>query len=763
MRIDRNSLGFKIVVPSFFVVLFVFAILLVVIGRIAGFVQNDYSRYIVTAAGMETEKILSSKASELTSAKIMGNPVVADAMQASAREALAMLWSHSGHHGIIVLPDGSTLSSTLSPLQTRAILDQRVEGFFSLKLDDGHYYCFMESFPLWGWKVVTVIRTTQSLITRSNITLLIPIVAGGCLLMATGILLVLRRKLNPPIMMMVSAIGKGEEVERTGVSELDFIGSKVNSTFQRLGEKTDALNNELQERIRVEKESREKDEHIRLLLDFTAEGIYGVDMHGNCTFCNPSCLRMLGYEREDQLMGANMHELIHHTRADGTPYPEHECKAYSAHRESKMIYEADEVFWRLDGTPFPVEYWAHPVTKDGCVTGTVVTFIDISQRRQLEEQLLQSQKLESIGRLAGGVAHDFNNLLTPIIGYSELLKRDLPEDSPAVVKIGQIMKAADKARILIQQLLSFSRKQILDMKVIDINQVLGSFYGILRCTIRENIEVRLNLASTSCGILADPHQIEQIIMNLVVNAQDAISGNGVVSIETALVELDEEYCLQHKGTVPGHNMMLAVTDDGCGMDKQTISKVFEPFFTTKEVGQGTGLGLATVHGLVKQHGGNIWVYSEPGIGTTFKCFFPVVAEMPVVDQHVAAKPVVFTGKKCNILLVEDNEMARNLAYEILKEHGLSVIVAENPLQALQMIDGVTIDLLITDVVMPGLTGVELNHRLLKIYPDLKTLYMSGYTSNVIVHHGVLADGINFIPKPFTVNDFAKKVEVILNS
>ena len=763
MRIDRNSLSFKIVVPSFFVVILVFAVLLILIGRISAFVQNDYSRFIVTAAGMETQKILSSKASELTSANIMGNPVVSEAMQGSTREALALLWSRTGHHGIIALSDGSTLSSTLSPLQTRAILDRFVDGYFSLNLDDGQYYCYMETFPLWGWKVVTVIRTTQSLMTRSNINLLAPIVAVGCLLMAAGILLVLRYNLNPPIMMMVSAIGKGEEVEKTGVSELDFIGHKVNSAFRHLGEKTEALNKELQERIRIEKEVRERDEHIRLLLDFTAEGIYGVDIHGNCTFCNPSCLRMLGYTSEDQLMGANIHELIHHTRADGTPYPELECKAYAAHREKKMVYEANEIYWRLDGTQFPVEYWAHPVVKDGIITGTVVTFIDISQRKQLEEQLLHTQKLESIGRLAGGVAHDFNNLLTPIIGYSELLKRELPEDGTAAAKIRQIMKAADKARILIQQLLSFSRKQILEMKVIDINKALDSFSGILRCTIRENIELKIHLTSFSRGILADTHQIEQIIMNLVVNAQDAISGNGVITIETALVELDNDYCLQHEGTVPGGHMMLAVTDNGCGMDKLTISKVFEPFFTTKEVGQGTGLGLATVHGLVKQHGGNIWVYSEPGIGTTFKCYFPVVNEIPVAEQHETTKQVVFNGEQYTILLVEDNEMARNLAYEILKEHGLSVIVAENPMQALQMVDGVTIDLLITDVVMPGLTGAELNRRLLKLYPNLKTLYMSGYTSNVIVHHGVLAEGINFIQKPFTVNDFAKKVESVLNS
>lgn len=763
MKIDRHSLGFKIFIPSLFIVALVFSILLVLINRISGFVQNDYSRFIVTAAGMETQKILSSKAAELTSATLMGTPVVATAMRASTREAIGLLWRRSGHHGIIALQDGTILSSTLSQFQTRAILDRSVTGYFSLTLENGDYYCYMESFPLWDWKVVTVIQSTQSLMSRSGITLLAPVVAVGCLLMGAGMLWVLRTRFKQPIMMMVSAIGNGEKLERTGVSELDFIGHKVNSAFESLNEKTAALSLELHERIRREDELRERDEHIRLLLDFTAEGIFGVDMSGNCTFFNRSCLRMLGFDDDNQLLGKNIHLLIHHTRSDGTPYPEQECKAYSAHREQKMIYEANEIYWRQDGTSFPVEFWAHPVFKDGSLSGSVVTFVDISQRKHLEDQLLQTQKIESIGRLAGGVAHDFNNLLTPILGYSELLIRELPENSTAAAKTEQVMKAADKARILVQQLLSFSRKQLLEMKIIDINQVLDSFSEILKSTLRENIELRIHLAAESCGILADPHQIEQIIMNLAVNAQDAISGNGIITIESALVELDDEFCLLHESAVPGRHMMLAVTDTGCGMDKQTLARIFEPFFTTKGVGHGTGLGLATVHGLVKQHGGNIWVYSEPGIGTTFQCYFPAADEIPAAEQHETTKQALFSGQQCTILLVEDNEMARNLTYELLKEHGFTVIVAESPLQALQMLKGAAINLLITDVVMPGLTGPELNKQLQKLYPDLKTLYMSGYTSNVIAHHGVLANDINFIQKPFTISNFILKVESILTS
>ena len=285
---------------------------------------------------------------------------------------------------------------------------------------------------------------------------------------------------------------------------------------------------------------------------------------------------------------------------------------------------------------------------------------------------------------------------------------------------------------------------------------------MLRSTIRENIDIRLELCRESHGIRADAHQIEQVIMNLAVNAQDAINGNGVITIETAQVLLDDEYCRQHGETIAGPHLMLAVTDNGCGMDSDTLGKIFEPFFTTKAVGQGTGLGLATVYGLVKQHGGNIWVYSESSRGTTFKCYFPVVDEMPDIDMLGISKQEAFSGEKRTILLVEDNQMARELAHELLKELGFEVIVAATPAMALQLVEGISIEMLITDVVMPGMTGSELNDCLQKKYPGLKTLYMSGYTNNVIVHHGILIEGINFIQKPFAIHDFAKKVKSILN-
>jgi len=393
---------------------------------------------------------------------------------------------------------------------------------------------------------------------------------------------------------------------------------------------------------------------------------------------------------------------------------------------------------------------------------------DISERKSAEaendlltRQLIQAQKMESIGQLAGGVAHDFNNLLTPIIAYSELLQMDLPDDEAALAKVGNVLKAAEKAKELVQQLLSFSRKQVMEMEVIDLNQIIAAFHGILRHTIRESIAIRLDLEEGSHGIRADRNQIEQVIMNLAVNAQDAIGERGTITIETASVLLDDAYAHQHPEVNPGRYLMMAITDDGCGMDQETRQRIFEPFFTTKGVGKGTGLGLATVYGIVRQHGGTIWVYSEPGQGATFKCYFPVVDESPAGEKSAACAGVSLAGDRRTILLVEDNEMIRTLVNDLLSRQGFEVLVAEDPRQALEISRNRGLDLLITDVVMPYMTGPELHAKLLADYPGLKALYMSGYTSNIIAQQGMLGEGVRYLQKPFAISEFLRTAEALL--
>jgi PAS domain S-box-containing protein len=380
----------------------------------------------------------------------------------------------------------------------------------------------------------------------------------------------------------------------------------------------------------------------------------------------------------------------------------------------------------------------------------------------LTEQFIQAQKMESIGQLAGGVAHDFNNLLTPIFGYAELLKGDLGGRDAPLAKVANIQKAAEKAKDLVQQLLIFSRKQALEMKTIDLGEVVAGFQSILRHTIRESIDIRICLPAEQYSIRADRNKIEQVIMNLAVNAQDAISGCGVINIEAAPVLLDDEYARQHPEIAPGRYLMLALSDDGCGMDQETRQRIFEPFFTTKGVGKGTGLGLATVYGIVRQHGGSLWVISDPGKGTTFKCYFPLVDEAP---QHEPATlqggTVTLAGKRRTVLLVEDNDMVRNFVDELLVRKGFEVLAAEDPEKALLLAQKSTFELLITDVVMPHMTGFELYARLSERYPGLKVLYMSGYTNDVL---GRIADAkVHFVQKPFAINDFARLVETLLGT
>lgn len=763
MKINSNSLGFKLIAPSLLIIAVVFVSLVVIIADISRTIQGDYSRFVITAVNDEVEKILSTAATELTSAYLSNNREVIAAKRKSVEEALKLLWPRMSHDGIIAAADGAVVFSSLPERLTRAILAGNTDGYHTFSDSTGEYYCFTEKFPLWGWRVVTVNRNSVSLLGKTEARFLLPIVTVGCLLMIVGVFLVLKRAVGRPVQIMVSAVNRGHIVESTGTTEFDIIGNAVNDAFRRLHDRELALEDELVERQLAEEELRSRDEHIHRLLSFTEEGIYGIDLDGRCTFCNISCLKMLGYEKEDQLLGVRMHDLIHHTTPDGSPAPFDTSKIRLSFRSEIKVHVDNEVFWRTDGSSFPVEYWSHPVYEQDRPCGAVVTFLDISHRKQLEDQLIQAQKMESIGRLAGGIAHDFNNLLTPIIGYSEFLKEDLPDNDPATLKAERILKAANRAQNLVQQLLSFSRKQIMELKPININQIISAFHDIVRRTVRENIEIRLHLSEGKHAVHGDKNQIEQVIMNLVVNAQDAIADSGIITVETAQVLLDDEYACHHAEVTPGHYLMLAVTDTGCGMDRETRQRIFEPFFTTKGIGKGTGLGLATVYGIVRQHGGNIWVYSEPGAGTTFKVYFPLIDAEPTVETPVIADRLQLAAERFTILVVEDNDMVKNMVHELLVRHGYEVLSYSSPKEATQEVKERRLDLLIADVVMPEMNGPELHHRLLATHPDLKVLYMSGYTSNAIVRQGVLKEGIQYIQKPFAISEFARKVHTMLSS
>ena len=383
--------------------------------------------------------------------------------------------------------------------------------------------------------------------------------------------------------------------------------------------------------------------------------------------------------------------------------------------------------------------------------------------RESQEQLRQVQKLEGIGQLAGGIAHDFNNLLTVIIGFCSLAMRDLKPDDPVFGNLEEIKKAGDRATSLTRQLLAFSRRQVLQPKILNLGSVVADMEKMLRRVIGENIDLRAALEPTLGKVNADPGQIEQIIVNLAVNARDSMPNGGKLTIETDNVYLDEEYVKHHVGAQAGAHVMLAVSDTGHGMDQQTMARIFEPFFTTKEVGKGTGLGLSTVYGIVKQSGGNIWVYSEIGRGTTFKIYLPRVADGAEEYQRPTDEFKTAEGTE-TILLVEDEEMLRKLARQTLAGYGYRILEAEDGDEAtvLSAQHEGAIQLLLTDVIMPGMNGRELANRLLETRPTLRVLFMSGYTDDAIVHQHALESSANFIQKPFSPDSLAQKVRKVLD-
>src|SRR5262245_16077644 len=391
-------------------------------------------------------------------------------------------------------------------------------------------------------------------------------------------------------------------------------------------------------------------------------------------------------------------------------------------------------------------------------------FEDISERLRLEAQLFQAQRLESIGRLAGGVAHDFNNLLTAITGYSQMLLQQLETQSPMRGKLDLIKKAADRASALTGQLLAFSRKQLLQPQVMKLNDLIANIDKVLRRIIGEDIELVTVFGPDLGRIKADPTQLEQVMLSLVVHDRDAMPNGGKIVVETSRVELDDAYARRHVGVTPGRYVMLAVSDKGCGMDAEVLKHIFEPFYTTKKRGKGTGLGLSTVYGIVKQSGGNIWVYSEAGQGTTFKIYLPQVDD-EAEEAKQEEPPVEVSGGAETVLLAEDEEFVRNFVRDVLQKYGYTVLEAQHGSEALRigLQHSGPIHLLLTDVVMPRMSGQQLAKQMTTLHPKVKVLYMSGYTESAIVHHGVLDSHTAFVQKPFTGEALARRVREILDT
>jgi len=428
-------------------------------------------------------------------------------------------------------------------------------------------------------------------------------------------------------------------------------------------------------------------------------------------------------------------------------------------------WEGESALLTQSGKEIPVSQVIVVSKTTGGAVRTISTIIrDLTEKKKLEQQFRQAQKMEAFGQLAGGVAHDFNNLLTIISGYSEIVMQNLTPADENREMIEEIQKASQRAAMLTKQLLAFSRKQVMQFQVLDLNTVVTGAEKMLARLIGEDIILSTRLANGLDRVKVDPGQIEQVIMNLVVNARDAMPTGGRITLETANVPLDANFGESHAEVIPGHYVMLAVNDNGCGMTDDVKRHLFEPFFTTKAVGLGTGLGLATVFGIVKQSGGHVRVYSELGHGTTFKIYLPSYEEISPTNQTKAESKTIPRGTE-TILLVEDEKALRMMTRTVLLSQGYSVLEAADGADAIRICEQreEPIHLLISDVVMPQLGGRQLSDRLVTLIPDMRVLFVSGYTDDAVVRHGVLEAEVQFLQKPFTVDALGRKVREVLDA
>ena len=520
---------------------------------------------------------------------------------------------------------------------------------------------------------------------------------------------------------------------------------------------------DITDRRSAEERLRESQEQYLLLLNSTAEGIYGIDMRGVGTFCNASAARLLGFQNPDEIVGQDAHERLHHTRPDGTPYPVLECRIHEALSTGEGIHVDDEVFFRKDGSQFPVEYWSHPIRHGSEIVGAVVAFLDISERRNLEAQFLHSQKMEAVGSLAGGVAHDFNNVLQIILTCSEFLEQRLTDHEEESALTREIRAAADRGSSLTRQLLAFSRKQLLTPVRIDLNSAINDIQEMLRRIIGEDVQLKIHCEPDLYDIEADRGQLEQVLMNLAVNARDAMPDGGELIIGASNVDVGSAGLQEHPFLEPGQYAMLSIGDTGTGMDQATQSRVFEPFYTTKEAGKGTGLGLSTAYGIVKQSGGFITVKSEPGKGSDFHIYFPR-AQGTVTRAPPAGRIEGGGGGSESILLVEDEGPLRKLIGDALRAHGYRVLEASDGKAGIDLAahSDAPLDLLLTDVILPDVSGPQVAQRLTASHPSIKVLYMSGYTDDYLTHRGVASSDPMLLGKPFTVESLLSKIRETLD-
>jgi PAS domain S-box-containing protein len=563
-----------------------------------------------------------------------------------------------------------------------------------------------------------------------------------------------QRGIETPVVMLTSRGAEEVAVEAMKAGAADYL-SKAGLTVEALERAIRhalALHAEERQRWHAEAALRSSEERFRALVENSSDALLLIDGDGRIAYLSPSSQRHLGWTPE-QIVDRSIFDFVH---AEDHDLLERRIAETLGQPGKSIVAQAR--FHHRDGSWRTMDAVAVNRLRDPAVAAIVITARDVTDRRLLEEQLRQAQKMEAVGQLAGGVAHDFNNLLTAILGYCHLMLDDIPDGDPLRVDLLEIQSAGDRAAALTRQLLAFSRRQMLQPQIADINALVRQFEKLLHRLIPEHVELTTALAPDLNRVTVDPASVEQILVNLTVNARDAMPAGGRLTIETANVELDDGDT--HVAMPAGHYVMLAVRDTGRGMDAATRARVFEPFFTTRDQGRGSGLGLATVYGIVKQSDGHIWVDSEPGHGTTFKVYLPSTSRSPAVRTAPGSGDAA-AGE--TVLLVEDEDAVRSLARAVLLRRHYVVLEARHGVEALLVAErhADDIHLLVTDVVMPHMSGGELAKRLGALRPFMKTLFMSGYSDHALVHDP-LTRGFAVLQKPFTPDVFARKVRSILD-
>lgn len=710
----RKKLSTRVVLPIILAIILSLGLVTVILTK---YIRDDIVRLNTYFLALKTSRLYhlcETAVGELTISNSIGLVKIVEAKKEITLGEIDHFLSEE-QLDYMVLQGGRVIASSVAAARAPEL--RGYEGTTTVGTAQGTYHGYYMHFPVWNWHLVTLMRDEPYWARWQAAAPLLGMVVAIYVLLPFAVFIILRFALQKPISLLLKELkSEGKVSSFSGTEELDILSATINSTVSSLRKLSNAV-------------------------DQAAEGVMITDTKGAIEYVNPAFERITGYAKEE-IVGQNPRIL-----KSGRHGEEFYRKMWETILRGE-IWSGTVVNRKKDGELYPEELTIAPVRDSfGTITDFVAIRKDITERIKLEGQLRQSQKMESIGVLAGGVAHDFNNILTGVIGYTGLILGQIGENDPSYHYAKQVEKLADKAASLTRQLLAFSRRQVLDVKPVNINDVLQELEQMLPRVIGEDIKLTVVLTDTPATVMADPHQIEQVVLNLAINAKDAMPQGGRLILSTAVQEVAREYGYEY--VKPGRYMVITVEDSGAGMSDEVLKNIFEPFYTTKEKGRGTGLGLAVSYGIIKQHNGYIHVTSTPGRGTTFEILLPATQEATAAaapeEEHTAAQ-----GGHETVLIAEDEEAVRELIGSILQSQGYRVLSAANGVEALRLVEsaGVQIDLLVTDVVMPEMGGKELVDRLRAQGMGMEVVFISGYTNDALFQENILKEGINFLQKPF---------------